>query len=274
MNSLVTINDQKVTTTSNIIADVFQKRHDNVLRAIERLECSEEFTRLNFEASSYQDSTGRMLPCFKITRDGFSFLAMGFTGKKPAQFKEEFINQFNKMEKILLDGTADIKRYEFNHHRSTNAPGGLDMKYTLAMADTLKDIPPVPRLIALQELTGRDLSKAIAHLKQPVKQHRDAEMEGLSQCLDTLLDEGEDRYGFRTGHNGMDNRYIEGDPYEVGTAIAELAKEQGLEEMLENLSRFHARLRDKHLLKKVGWSREHSGVGSWQTVRYTKQEEV
>lgn len=43
----------------------------------------------------------RKLPCYQITRDGFAFLAMGFTGKRAAQFKEAYINAFNQMEKQL-----------------------------------------------------------------------------------------------------------------------------------------------------------------------------
>ena len=52
----------KPTTTSLQVAERFGKRHDNVLRAIESLECSKEFTDLNFEVSAYTDSTGRCHP--------------------------------------------------------------------------------------------------------------------------------------------------------------------------------------------------------------------
>ncbi|HHL2105229.1 TPA: Rha family transcriptional regulator [Escherichia coli] len=50
----------------------------------------------------YKAGAGRgKLPCYQITRDGFAFLAMGFTGKRAAQFKEAYINAFNQMEKQL-----------------------------------------------------------------------------------------------------------------------------------------------------------------------------
>lgn len=64
------------------MAEKFGKRHDNVLQAIGRLECSPEFTALNFQASDYTDSTGRKLAAYRMTRDGFVFLAMGFTGRE------------------------------------------------------------------------------------------------------------------------------------------------------------------------------------------------
>lgn len=90
--------DGQITTTSLQIAEHFGKRHKNVMQAIANLECSPEFTGLNFQPSEYTDATGRKLPCYRITRDGFVFLAMGFTGKEAAQWKEAYITAFNKLE--------------------------------------------------------------------------------------------------------------------------------------------------------------------------------
>lgn len=88
----------KLVTTSRNIAEVFGKEHKNVIRAIESLECGEDFTRLNFELSEYVDPTGRKLPEYLITRDGFTLLAMGFTGKEAMQFKLAYIQRFNELE--------------------------------------------------------------------------------------------------------------------------------------------------------------------------------
>lgn len=97
---VVIVNNQTITTSWEV-ARYFGKEHKNVLQTIQNLECSEEFTRLNFQLSEYTDSTGRKLPMYNITRDGFSFLAMGFTGPKAARFKENYILAFNKMEDAL-----------------------------------------------------------------------------------------------------------------------------------------------------------------------------
>ncbi|EDT2961167.1 peptidase [Salmonella enterica subsp. enterica] len=91
----------KVITSSLAVASYFGKQHKNVVQKIASLECSAEFTELNFQLSEYIDASGRKLPCYQITRDGFAFLAMGFTGKRAAQFKEAYINAFNQMEKQL-----------------------------------------------------------------------------------------------------------------------------------------------------------------------------
>ncbi|EMA4293684.1 Rha family transcriptional regulator [Escherichia coli] len=97
----IAIVDGQAVTSSLAVADFFSKRHDDVLKKIRTLECSASFTARNFSVSDYTDCTGRKLPCYQITRDGFAFLAMGFTGKRAAQFKEAYINAFNQMEKQL-----------------------------------------------------------------------------------------------------------------------------------------------------------------------------
>ena len=100
---IVKSNDGKLSTTSKIICDAFGKVHRNVIRDIELLECSEEFRALNFEQSFYTSPQNKKIKCYNITRDGFSFLCMGFTGKKAGKWKESYIAAFNQMEKGLLN---------------------------------------------------------------------------------------------------------------------------------------------------------------------------
>ncbi|ATZ30585.1 TPA: Rha family transcriptional regulator [Escherichia coli] len=97
----VTIENGRAVTTSVAIAEFFGKRHDNVIQKIKLLDCSPEFTALNFKVSEYTDSTGRKLPMYQITKNGFVFLVMGFTGKKAAAFKEAYIAEFDRMEAEL-----------------------------------------------------------------------------------------------------------------------------------------------------------------------------
>lgn len=85
-------------TNSRNVAEWFGKRHTNVLRALDEMECSAEFTQLNFEPSTYTDATGRSLRSINMTKDGLVFLIMGFTGRKAAAFKEAYIARFNEME--------------------------------------------------------------------------------------------------------------------------------------------------------------------------------
>ncbi|EES4406480.1 peptidase [Escherichia coli] len=116
----IAIVDGQAVTSSLAVANFFSKRHDDVLKKIRTLECSASFTARNFSVSDYTDCTGRKLPCYQITRDGFAFLAMGFTGKRAAQFKEAYINAFNQMEKLLskpstLSDAADNASVLYSH---------------------------------------------------------------------------------------------------------------------------------------------------------------
>lgn len=105
---LVLTYHDKITTTSMIVAEIFEKRHDNVLRAIKDLDCSPEFKLLNFEEDLYKASNGVKQPMYFITKDGFMMLAMGFTGEKATRFREFFIDAFNKMEKALFSAKAPV----------------------------------------------------------------------------------------------------------------------------------------------------------------------
>ncbi|MEV2390444.1 Rha family transcriptional regulator [Paenibacillus larvae] len=101
MNQLVFIENGKTVTDSLTVAEVFGKRHKDVLRDIRNLECSQEFRERNFAPTTYISGQNKDLPKYIITQDGFSFLVMGYTGKEAARFKEMYIAEFNRMRKQL-----------------------------------------------------------------------------------------------------------------------------------------------------------------------------
>lgn len=88
-------------TDSLSIAKGFGKTHGNVLQAIDGLECDADFNRMNFHSINYTDSRNRKQRRVVMTRDGFAFLVLGFTGKRAAKFKQDFIEQFDRMETQL-----------------------------------------------------------------------------------------------------------------------------------------------------------------------------
>ncbi|AWM80528.1 hypothetical protein DKL61_09255 [Gammaproteobacteria bacterium ESL0073] len=103
---IVNILNNVVTTSSFNVADYFGKQHKNVIQKIESLDCSEEFMTANFSAVVRNVKAGfheRQEKYYQMTKDGFIFLVMGFTGKKAAQFKEAYIKAFNEMERLLLN---------------------------------------------------------------------------------------------------------------------------------------------------------------------------
>ena len=93
-------NGEAFTTTQNV-AEAFGRLHKDVLRSVENLDCSTDFTERNFTLSEYIDGSGRRLPQWSMTKDGFMFLVMGFTGKKAAAIKEGYIGAFNWMAEQL-----------------------------------------------------------------------------------------------------------------------------------------------------------------------------
>lgn len=88
-------------SSSRDVAVFFGKRHADVIRSIQALTSEAPSTERNFALSSYADSTGRTLPAYEMTRDGFTLLAMGFTGKTALAFKVRYIEEFNRMEAAL-----------------------------------------------------------------------------------------------------------------------------------------------------------------------------
>ena len=100
-DKLVTATHGEPTTTSLIVAEAFGKRHDTVLRAIRNLECPSDFSFRNFAERDYTDDRGKSYPMYEMTRDGFAFLAMGFTGQKAAGWKIRFLDAFNRQAREI-----------------------------------------------------------------------------------------------------------------------------------------------------------------------------
>lgn len=109
-------------TTSLIVAQVFGKEHHKVVRDIETLSCSPDFRSANFGVSfinrELPNGGNRQDRYYEMTKDGFSFLVMGYTGVKAGQFKEMFIAEFNKREAMLKSDDYILARsQEILHNR-------------------------------------------------------------------------------------------------------------------------------------------------------------
>ena len=107
MNDLVKLVGGSPVVTSKDIADTFGKSHRHVLSSINGLGCSPEFRGVSFRLSSYTSPQNKEYPCYEMTRNGFAFLCMGFTGKKADKFKEEYITAFDKMESYIRNDIKD-----------------------------------------------------------------------------------------------------------------------------------------------------------------------
>ena len=116
MSDFVEIKDEKVYTTSRIVAEKFGKRHDNVVRDIEATISTineaqvienkdflkiEEIKNDYFTESSHVDSLGRTYKEYLITEDGLALLVMGFTGADAMRVKLKFIAEFKRMKEYI-----------------------------------------------------------------------------------------------------------------------------------------------------------------------------
>ena len=99
---LVKIENNQAVVSSRSIAEHFEKQHKDVLRSIKNLLAGDErkIAPMFYESTAL-DSYGRKQKIYLMNRDGFTLLAMGFTGKKALDWKVKYIEAFNKMEKQL-----------------------------------------------------------------------------------------------------------------------------------------------------------------------------
>lgn len=124
----LSIHNGVVTTTSTQVAQFFGKRHDNVLRAIRVLirETASDNRRLNFEETVEvrENPSGGApisMPAYRMDREGFMLLAMGFTGKEALRWKLAYIAAFNRMEAELQKPAYDPARIELAHSLAAQA---------------------------------------------------------------------------------------------------------------------------------------------------------
>ena len=106
MENLVIMKNQQAVTTSLQVAEGFGKRHTHVIEAIEKkidsAENSAQYKNM-FAEGIYQDKSGKSNKMYYMNRDGFSFIAFGFTGRKADEFKLKYIDAFNKMENHIKE---------------------------------------------------------------------------------------------------------------------------------------------------------------------------
>lgn len=100
MRKFVEARDGKVFTTSQQVAQAFGKQHHHVVQRLETLECSAHFLTSNFSRVQFEHR-GNTYDAFEMTKDGFMFLVMGFTGKPAAAVKEAYIAAFNELAERL-----------------------------------------------------------------------------------------------------------------------------------------------------------------------------
>ncbi|MBN9529703.1 MAG: phage regulatory protein/antirepressor Ant [Alphaproteobacteria bacterium] len=101
---VVSIAGDRVVANSRDVAEYFGKKHRNVLAAIDAMIAAQPtISPLTFKQGVYRlpETADQEHRCFEMGRDGFTLLAMGFTGSKALAFKLKYIEAFNAMEAEL-----------------------------------------------------------------------------------------------------------------------------------------------------------------------------
>lgn len=101
MNDLVIMKEQQAVTSSLQVSETFSKEHRNVLRDVKNLTAQNSAVKKYFFEDTYINSRGQEYPIIYMNRDGFTLLAMGFTGKQALAFKLKYIDAFNQMEQQI-----------------------------------------------------------------------------------------------------------------------------------------------------------------------------
>jgi len=147
MSNLVITKDRQAVTSSLQIAEGFDKQHKDVLEAINnKIQSAENSAHYKsmFAEGIYQDSRNRNQKMYYMNRDGFTFIAMGFTGSKADDFKIKYIQAFNEMEKHIkqeLDTSSLSPELQmFNQMFKTLANQEIATKHLENKFDSIADL--------------------------------------------------------------------------------------------------------------------------------------
>lgn len=189
-NDLVNLNEGQAVTTSVKIADIFEKRHDHVLRDIYKLEKDVPNFGEMFQKGETFDSYGRSRKTYFMNRDGFALIAMGFTGKKALEFKLKFIEEFNRMEKYIKENNEPPVQQNQNN---------IEQVETAMVA--LKYMSEIMRWDEASKLEFA--SKAFEEYGLPTKLLPQYSTEEVTQSLTALLKEYNAGFGAAKANNKL-----------------------------------------------------------------------
>jgi phage regulatory protein, rha family len=156
MSNLVIMKNHQAVTTSLQVAETFEKNHRDVLSAIDDLKerVAEKSADLFYDDSYVHPQNKQTYRQVIMNRDGFTLLAMGFTGKKALQFKLQYIFAFNKMEAAI---NSESKPMSIPEQIQTIAKGYTELETDVK--NIKLDVSDVKNRMGLPGNLKRDFSK-------------------------------------------------------------------------------------------------------------------
>lgn len=197
MNNLVVLRDRQAVTDSLKVAEVFEKQHRHVLEKARNLTAENSAVKNMFVETTYINKRGQKQPIIYMNRDGFTLIAMGFTGKKAMEFKLKYIEAFNKMEKRIRQPKSE--RLEIMRKNSATKRAGVLYKIAMATDSNISRQKLLHK--AAEALTGEKLV--------PVMQDKYYSVEEVGQQLNLttdLIDEIANQIHLKAEYSGQ-NQY-------------------------------------------------------------------
>lgn len=197
MNNLVIMKDRQAVTDSLKVAETFEKEHRNVLKRARNLTAQNGAVEKMFFESTYINQQGHEQPLIYMNRDGFTLLAMSFTGKKALDFKLKYIQAFNEMEKRIRHPKSE--RLEIMRKNSATKRAGVLYKIAMATDSNISRQKLLHK--AAEALTGEKLV--------PVMQDKYYSVEEVGQQLNLttdLIDEIANQIHLKAEYSGQ-NQY-------------------------------------------------------------------
>ncbi|MYU49132.1 Rha family transcriptional regulator [Lactobacillus salivarius] len=156
MNELVIMHDKQAVTTSLVLSEAFGKQHKHVLEAISSkinsAENSAQYKRM-FAESTYTDRSGKQNKMYYLNRDGFTFIAMGFTGRKADEFKLKYIEAFNLMEEQIRNQSLQAQ------NQSTDDLKRANLLYKIANLTSDEELKEESLKSSYELITGKSIQK-------------------------------------------------------------------------------------------------------------------
>lgn len=159
MNNLVEIRDNQIVVSSRQVAEHFGKEHKHVLENIREIIKAENSALTYFYESTYKAGTGKSYPEYIMNRDGFTLLAMGFTGKEALQWKMKYIAAFNEMEQTLAQPVqpTDLQRQRLAIMERNSKSREASLWLKIAAGSSVPSYKDVANAYAANILAGREV---------------------------------------------------------------------------------------------------------------------
>lgn len=179
MNSLVIMKDQQAVTTSLQVAENFDKEHKNILRDLDELKegVAQNWADLFWEDTYVHPQNKQSYRMIYMNRDGFTLLAMGFTGKKALQFKLAYIDAFNEMESHIKQQQLDMSNLSPELQLMANLVNNM-AKQELAQKELSNKVDNISEIVALNTTDWRKdaqslINKIVREMGNTPEAHRE-----------------------------------------------------------------------------------------------------